>query len=87
MDMLKLPEVNSVLARAGEARAVIAEVTSFGETTAGDQDVILSPAIISNLLKVNPLGRKALLGRTCQVHKGTAENQVPEASLRCGCQC
>ena len=61
MDMLQLPEVNSVLAGAGEARAVIAEVTSFGETTAGDQDVILSPAIISNLLRVNLLGRKANL--------------------------
>ena len=43
VDMLQLPEVNSVLAGAGEAGAMITEVTSFRETTAGDQDVILSP--------------------------------------------
>ena len=50
MDMLQLPEVHSVLASAGQAGAMIAEVASLRETTAGDQDVILPPKLIRHLL-------------------------------------
>ena len=50
--MLQLPEVHSVLASAGQAGAMIAEVASLRETTAGDQDVILPPKIFRHLLQL-----------------------------------
>ena len=49
VDMLQLPEVDSVLAGAGEAGPVVAEVTSLSETTTRDKDVILPPKIVSHL--------------------------------------
>ena len=52
MNMLQLPEVHSVLASTGQAGAMIAEVASLRETTAGDQDVILPPKIFRHLLQL-----------------------------------
>ena len=49
VDVLQLPEVDSVLAGAGEAGPVVAEVASLSKTTAGDKDVILPPKIVSHL--------------------------------------
>ena len=57
--MLQLPEVHSVLASTGQARAMIAEMASLCETTARDQDVILPPKISRQKLLANLLKSKS----------------------------
>ena len=46
MDMLQLPEVDSVLAGAGEAGSMIAKVASLCEAASGYKHVILLPDVL-----------------------------------------